>query len=145
MKKIIIIVIGIIIIAVGLVILSDRISDNVLEKGTEIPQENQENIVKQEVILVIDYGEGDSQTFNIQYAEGMTAFDLLDDRTEELSLETKSSDVGIFIEAIGSRKNGQDGKYWMYYVNEEMPMVSADKQKIKPGDEVEFRFEESSF
>ncbi len=77
----------------------------------------------------------------------MTAFDLLKNKTEELNipLKIKTYDFGILIEAIGNKKNGQDGKYWMYYVNNEMPMVSVDKKEIKPGDKVEFRFEKSPF
>lgn len=146
MKKIyILIVIGLIIIGVWMVFSDRIIEENLPEKETEIFQENQEDIVKQEVILVIDYGDGNFQTFNIEFVEEMTAFDLLNDRAEELSLETKAYDIGIFIETIGDKKNGQDGKYWMYYVNEEMPMVSADNLEISPGDKVEFKFEESQF
>jgi len=145
MKKLYIFIIIGIIVATGLVIFSDQISDIFLEEETEVFQEPQENIVKQEVILVIDYGDGNSQNFDIEFVEGMSAFDLLNDRAEELSLETKAYDVGIFIEAIGDKKNGQDEKYWLYYVNGEMPMVSADNLKINPGDKVEFKFEESSF
>ena len=146
MKKIyIFIAIGLIIIGVWMVFSDRVIEENLPEKETEIFQEPQENIVKQEVILVIDYGDGNSQNFDIEFIEGMTAFDLLNDRAEELSLETKTYDIGIFIEAIGDKKNGEDGKYWLYYINGEMPMVSADNLEIKSGDKVEFKFEKSSF
>lgn len=144
MKKIIILI-GIIIVVISLAMFLDRISDNVLEKETEIFQESQENIVKQEVILIIDYGDGNSDNFDIEFVQGMTAFDLLNNRAGELNLETKTYDIGIFIEVIGDKKNGQDGKYWMYYVNGEMPMVSADNMELNPGDSVEFKFEQSSF
>lgn len=120
----------------------NRTPEDLAEKEKEI---SQQDVIKEEVILVIDYGDGNSNTFNIEFIEGMTAFDLLNDMAEELSLETKAYDIGIFIEAIGDKKNGQDGKYWMYYVNEEMPMVSADNMEIKVGDKVEFKFEESQF
>ena len=143
MKKIIIIVIGVIIIVVGLVIFSDRVLDNVLEKETGIFQENQEDIIEQEVVLVINYGDENSETFNIELIKGLTAFDLL--KESGLTLETKEYDVGLFVEAIGGKKNGEDEKYWMYYVNGEMPMVSADKKELKPGDKVEFKFEASPF
>lgn len=143
MKKIyILIVIGLIIIGVWMVFSDRIIKENLPEKETEI---SQQDVVKDEVVLVIDYGNGISQNFDIEFVEGMSAFDLLSDRIEELRLETKIYDIGIFIEAIGDKKNGQDGKYWMYYVNEEMPMVSADNMELKPDDRVEFRFEKSSF
>jgi len=59
-------------------------------------------------------------------------------------LKTKTYDFGIFIEAIGDKENGEDGKYWMYYVNEEMPMMAVDKKEIGPGDKIEFKFEKST-
>jgi len=77
----------------------------------------------------------------------MIAFDLLKEGAEklDLSLKTKTYDMGILMEAIGSKENGEDGKYWMYYVNEEMPLVAVDKKEIKPGDKIEFKFEKSPF
>ena len=100
-----------------------------------------------EVTLIVDFGEGKIERFNREIEEGMTAFDLLKEGTSEskLVLKTKSYDIGIFIEAIGDKENGQEKKYWMYYVNGEMPMVAADKKEIKPKDKVEFKFEKSSF
>ena len=53
--------------------------------------------------------------------------------------------MGVMVEAIDGVENGADNKYWMYYLNEEMPMVSCDQQAVSAGDTVEFRFEESSF
>lgn len=113
--------------------LEEKSNDQVLEESTV------------NASLIIDYGDGISQDFDIEFVEGMTAFDLLSDRAEELSLETKIYDIGIFIEAIGDKKNGQDGKYWLYYINGEMPMVSADNLEIKAEDKVEFKFEGSPF
>jgi len=97
--------------------------------------------------LIIDYGDEKIERFDTEIKQGMNVFDLLKEETEKLNLalETKTYDMGIFIEAIGDKKNGQDGKYWMYYVNGEMPMVSADNLKINSGDKVEFKFEKSSF
>ena len=53
--------------------------------------------------------------------------------------------MGILIEAIGEKENGKDGKYWLYYVNGEMPQVAADKQILKANEVVEFKFEKSPF
>ena len=102
--------------------------------------------IGQEVILIIDDGQS-IQDFEMNFREGMTAFGLLEEKIKELdiNIETKSYDIGIFIEAIGESRNGEDQKYWLYYVNGEMPMVSADKKELKAGDKVEFKFEKSSF
>lgn len=96
--------------------------------------------------LVIDDG-GTQKRFEFDLKETTTAFALLSLGAEEsgLDLKTKEYDIGVFIEAIGSRENGQDGKYWLYYVNGEMPQTAADKKEIRAGDRVEFKFERSPF
>jgi len=135
--------IGLIIIVTAFAIFSSKIGQFFPEEEVRISQEKPEN----KVTLVIDGGEGSPRVFEAEFKEGMTAFDLLRNKTEELNiaLKTKTYDVGIFIEVIGDKENGQDGKYWMYYVNGEMPMVAADKKEIKAGDKVEFKFEKSPF
>lgn len=83
------------------------------------------------------------EEYSFDYKQGITAFDLLNE--SGLELETKQYDIGLFIESIDSVKNGQDGKYWLYYVNNQAPSVAADKMNLEPGDRVEFRFEDSPF
>ena len=109
----------------------------------EIPQEE----IKEEVVLIINSDEENIKTFEIDFELGMTAFGLLKNKAEELDLilEAKTYDIGVLIEAIGNKKNGDENKYWLYYINDEMPMVAADKKEIKPRDKVEFKFEESKF
>lgn len=149
MKKIYILIV----IAIGIVILGSWIwsfnkdKQPVLQEKLEVSQGPQEDI-KEEVILVIDNGEGSPKTIEMEFNEWMTAFDLLKEGSErlDLALETKSyEDMGALVEAIGDKRNGQGGKYWLYYLNNEMPMVSVDNQEIKAGDRVEFKFEESPF
>jgi hypothetical protein len=137
----IVIVLGVIIIGGGLLFSNNFWQTNV--KKTDDVQE----VKGKEVILVIDSGETDSKILTSEFNEGMTAFDLLKKEAEKLSLtiETKNYDVGIFIQAIGDKKNGQDEKYWLYYVNGQMSNLSADKMIIKAGDKVEFKFEKSPF
>jgi len=105
------------------------------------------NDVKQENVLVIDDGEGRPKIFNIEYKEGITAFDLLKTKTAEsgLILKTKQNNAGVFIESIAGIKNGDAGKQWLYYVNGKMLDVASDKKQLKAGDKVEFKFEKSPF
>ena len=136
------IVMGLIIIT-GWLIYSDKISQFLSQREGGVSQEN----IEGEVVLIIDEGEGGPETFQGVAREGMTAFDLLQEKTQEigLALKTKTYDMGVFIEAIGDKENGEDGKYWLYYVNGEMPLLSADKQLLSSGDKVEFKFETSPF
>ena len=138
------ILIVIIVIFAGWMIFSNPISRPVDEKETTDLLDQEKEAA--EAVLIIDNGI-QPRTFTTEFKEGMTAFDLLKNKAEEIGLvlKTKVYDIGILVEAIGSEENGQDGKYWLYYVNGEMPMVASDKNKIKAGDKVEFRFEESTF
>lgn len=54
-------------------------------------------------------------------------------------------DFGVFIESIGGIKNGDEGKYWQYYINDALGDVAADKKNLSNGDVVEWRFEEIPF
>ncbi len=138
------ILIGIgIVLAIGVAVFAmsvqPEISDSMSASVVQIVQENS---------LVIDNGDGNVQTIEIRIKKGASAFDLLEKGTKKLDLELKTKiyeDVGIFIEAIGDRENGQDKKYWLYYVNGGMPSNAADKQPLKEGDKVEFKFEASPF
>ena len=135
--------IGVVLIIGGWLIFSNETSQLISQEKNRIFSGS----IEERVILVVDNGEGLPRTFETKFEAGMTAFDLLKEKTEELSmiLRTKSYDIGLMIEAIGDKENGDSGKYWMYYVNEEMPMVASDKNEIKAGDKVEFKFEKSTF
>jgi len=45
------------------------------------------------------------------------------------------------VESIDRVKNGINNKYWQYWVNDELPMVSADKMQLEKDDVVEWKFE----
>ncbi len=105
-------------------------------------------VVSKEIVLSVDDGGGEEvKVFNLEFKEGMTAFDALKQKTAEkgLILETKSYDIGVFIENIGGVKNGENGKYWVYYVNGKLAEVASDKYQLKAGDKVEFKFEKSIY
>lgn len=83
------------------------------------------------------------EVFEFEANQTTTAFALLEQ--SGLDFTFKEYDMGVFIESINGLKNGADNKYWLYYVNGEMPMVAADKQPVVAGDKIEFKFEKSSF
>ena len=49
----------------------------------------------------------------------------------------------LFIEAINGIENGEDGRYWQYYVNGEFANVGCSRYYLKNNDVVEWRFEQS--
>jgi hypothetical protein len=141
--KILIILSVIIIMTVGWTIYSNR--DGLLFFAKSQPEP--ENTEEAKVNLVIDSGQGQPLSLSDKFQTGMTAFDLLEYGKLQLNLgvKIKSYDTGIFVEKIGDKIGGQDGKYWLYYVNGEMPQVAADKKILNSGDTVEFKFEKSPF
>ena len=145
-KTIILTVLAAILICVGILFLFKLdiypFGENAKIVNNNAPEENQEG-----VSLIISNGNGQLMNFTLDFKEGATAFDLLEAVAEKsgIILEIKNYDSGIFVETIDGLENGQEGKYWLYYVNGEMPQVSADKKELKAGDKVEFKFEKSPF
>ena len=137
------------IITVVWVLLSNSVNLFVQEEKIEIFQEQikEQGQIKNKATLIVDGGKELFYEAEVEFEEGMTVFDLLNNELEKLNLVLKfeTYDLGIFIEAIGDKENGEDGKYWLYYVNGETPMLASNKNKIETGDEIEFKFEESIF
>ncbi|MFH1894763.1 MAG: DUF4430 domain-containing protein [Patescibacteria group bacterium] len=147
-KKFIFIAGGIpVIFTAAFLIFSGKVEQFIAQRENKSFQENIQQTIGQKVVLVIENGGESPKTIESEFQDKMTAFDLLKNSLEKenIILETKQYDFGILIEAIGGVKNGDGGKYWLYYVNGEMPPVSADQKELKVGDKVEFKFEKSSF
>jgi len=63
----------------------------------------------------------------------------------KIKVSLKTYDFGTLLEGINGVKNGTEGKYWLYYLNGQMPMLGIDSQEVKAGDKIEFKFEKSPF
>ena len=91
------------------------------------------------VDLIIDYGNGDTQSFPAEIAwEGSTVFDLLQkmEKRHGVSIETRNfPGVGVFIEAIHGVHNTNQS-YWQFWVNGEYAKVGAGQYALKDGDKV---------
>jgi hypothetical protein len=80
--------------------------------------------------------------------DSSTVFDALVEYGKTNNIEIKSSidsRYGVFVESIGGIKNGDEGKYWQYYINNTLGDVAADKKTINKNDVVEWRFENVPF
>lgn len=85
----------------------------------------------------------------VEASLGNTVLEILESLNREdknLVLMTKEySGLGILVEGMGGNKNGDDNRYWQYFVNGLMPQIGADKFELQNGDFVEWRFEKSEF
>jgi cytoskeletal protein RodZ len=108
-----------------------------VNQNRSAPQQTQE-IGQPLVEVSIENGETTATEKN---ANATTAFDALVVITQkqQLSLKTKTYDFGIFVEQIGILANTKE-KAWVYFVNGKSGTVAADKQTLKAGDKVEWKY-----
>ncbi len=101
----------------------------------------------EEASIVVDRPGGNTLSYTFDLREGMTVLDALKEFAVAygIELQTKQFDFGVLIEAIDGMGNGQDGKYWIYYLNGEQALVAVDTQSLNAGDSIAFRFETSTF
>ncbi len=71
--------------------------------------------------------------------EGKTVLELLSAYGNKV--ETKSSSMGDYVDSINGIKGGTEGKYWLFYVNGEMPTLGADQYITATGDSVEWKLQ----
>jgi hypothetical protein len=90
-----------------------------------------------------------TSTLNLEIAAGATVLQILEEANRQnklLNLQTKDyKEMGVLVEGIGGKINGQDKKYWQYYVNGQQPMIGADKYILNDNDKIEWFFKESEF
>lgn len=123
-----------------------------LENQVKISQEKYQAALgafeRETVEYAINKGEGEIKSFRITPEEDSTVFSLLKELAKREGFEVKSTiykGMGVFVESIDGVKNGINGKYWQYWVNDKLGEVAADKKEIKGGDKIEWRFEVPAF
>lgn len=102
---------------------------------------SQKNISQDQVTLTIDYGNGKKETASFTPQVGQTAFGILKSFTQEkgIPLDTQQYDFGVFVKTIGMYPSTKDFA-WIYFVNGASGTIAADKQEVKSGDTVEWRY-----
>ena len=107
-----------------------------------------ENEFQNKVLYIINYGEENIDEYQIDASENSTVFSLLEElaRRENFEIETAFyPEMGIFVKKIGEAEGGTDNKWWQYWVNGNLGEVAVDKEEIKTGDTVEWKFEVPHF
>ncbi|MBT6691106.1 DUF4430 domain-containing protein [Candidatus Parcubacteria bacterium] len=54
-------------------------------------------------------------------------------------------DMGILVTSISDKENGQDQKYWQFFVAGQQPLLSADKYYPPQGTTIDWKFQTSEF
>ena len=94
--------------------------------------------------LMIDYGDGLVRVYpDITVAVGETMIQLLEKQMGAAKIEFKTKEftgLGVMVEAIGSKTNGDENKYWQYWVNNVSIPYAASSYVVKPGDVIEWKF-----
>ena len=108
---------------------------DIIEKSDEI---------KISILLKINSGSEEKKEYELNdISKQTTVFDVLENN---IDIEYNNNySYGVFIESIDGIKNGDDGKYWQYYIDDALGNLAADKKILKDGDTVEWRFEEVQF
>ncbi|OGL87708.1 hypothetical protein A3I42_01780 [Candidatus Uhrbacteria bacterium RIFCSPLOWO2_02_FULL_49_11] len=102
-------------------------------------QESAEQATVQMVILKITNKEAKTYEYPLVYQSNSTALDLF--KWAGVPVEMKTYDFGSFVESISGVK-GEQGRWWIYYLNGAAATMAADKYMVKPGDVVEWKYEE---
>ena len=135
------------VLALGLLIIAtfflsaDIASKNSENKGDIIERSDE---IKFSILLKIDDGSKEKKEYELSdISKQATVFDVLKNNAD-IKYNNNYS-YGVFVESINGIKNGDDGKYWQYYINDVLGDTAADKKVLEEGDKAEWRFEEVPF
>lgn len=105
------------------------------------PDVSKVEVAQTQATLVIDYGSGNKVASSFIPRPGQTVFDALKSVAEEksIALDTQQYDFGVFVKAIGGYESSAE-MAWIYFINGASGQIAADKQEIKAGDTVEWRY-----
>jgi len=112
---------------------------------------NQQAEQQIQVSLMLDFGNGEIQTFNdIFLEEETTVFELLKKITSENNLEFRYKDyggeLGALIESINNVANDvKANRFWHYWVNNVYAEVGASNYQLKDGDVIEWKYVSNQF
>lgn len=108
----------------------DTVEQNTEKTTTE---ENEEQVV-------ITVSENNGEEVHSEEAVSIEEGDLLLDVMED-NFDVEHDD-GFVTSINGVAPEESEQRAWMYYVNDEMPMVGAAEYELEPGDEVVFDLQE---
>jgi len=98
------------------------------------------------VTVIIDYGNGTSETHEVNISGGETAFDVTN---EVATVDYTDYGWGILVHGINDKDEvilGQGGNWkkgygWFYYVDGAQPLVGSDQYTLSDGEVLEWKYE----
>jgi len=141
-----ILVVAIFATAINMGIMTGTNTNNELNNITN--NKNTETLDEITATIIIDFGNETTKTYEIKTTNA-TAYGFLIEAAKIGEYDVKTTYYGIYdsllIESISNIENGQNNKYWIYYINSESGSIAADKQIIENNDIIEWRFEEFTY
>jgi hypothetical protein len=117
--------------------------------GGMIVTENK-NETEYAYLLNFNFTEDDivSVKYPYTFSPDQSLFELTKNITSEKNIDfiyEDYGDMGILVKQIGDKENGQDQKYWQYFVEGVQPQISVDKYYPEFGTSIDWKFSKSEF
>ena len=94
--------------------------------------------------LIIVYGDNEVDTYTLEISNA-TVYSLLIQASNQYDFEVGSyyydNYKSHYIYSINNVVEGNNNKFWQYYINGEYGIVGADQQVLKNGDTVEWKYQ----
>ena len=98
--------------------------------------------------VIIDFGDGNVLSNNIT-SKNITVYGFLLDAANIENINVKSTYYkqydSIFVDSISNYNGGQSNNWWIYYVNNELGHVGADRYIVENNDVIKWKFEKSIY
>lgn len=129
----------------------EKTEDSTDQDQLEILTGNSEEILSYPRLIVIEY-EKPFETLNqniyqriflINRKAGTNVYESLFSLGLDIKASYREEFDSVYIDSINGIKDGEEGRYWEFYVNGEIGKTSVDKQKLEEDDIVEWRLAES--
>ncbi len=128
-----------------------QVSDQVIDTSNSQKRQGQildgVNVSMVSIYINIDNDNKGNKTYDIEFKEDETAFDLLtrlENNDKDFSFSYKEYDFGNMITEINQRKVDDKEEFWQFSVNQKVSDKGVSDYKIKQGDVIMFSIEKIS-
>lgn len=119
------------------------------EKTSHAP--SQDKFITENNTINVSFYFSDEEPVTKTYEYSSTSLNLIEitqniAQQNDWIFETEDyGELGVLVTNIKDKNNGQDNKYWQYFVNDKQPQISANKYFPSNNETIEWKFQESEF